>query len=52
MNRFNCYIRFTIRLDRWREGGLRQKRNNGGGCATIALKIGKRGEPWYTYVTE
>ena len=25
-----------VRLDRWCEGGLRQQRNNGGGCAECA----------------
>ena len=24
-----------VRLDGWCEGGLRQQRNNGGGCATM-----------------
>ena len=32
-----------VRLDGWCEGGLRQQRNDGGGC----MKIGKSGEPWY-----
>ena len=38
-----------VRLDGWCEGGLRQQRNDGGGCAT--RKIGKSREPWYIYVT-
>ena len=33
-----------VRLDGWCEGGIRQQRNDGGGC-------GKSGEPG-TYVTE
>ena len=34
-----------VRLDGWCECGLRQHRNDGGGCAT--MKTGKSGEPWY-----
>ena len=36
-----------VRLDGWCEGGLRQQRNDGGGCADNAGKIGKSGEHWY-----
>ena len=32
-----------VRPDGWREGGLRQQRNDN------ARKIGKSGEPWYRY---
>ena len=35
-----------VRLDGWREGGVRQQRNDDGGCATMR-KTGKRREPWY-----
>ena len=41
-----CTRETEVRLDGWCEDGLRQQRNDGGGCATMR-KIGKRGEPWY-----
>ena len=37
-----------VRLDGWCEGGLRQQRNDGGGCATMR----ERSESPGTYVTE
>ena len=39
--------RDQVRLDGWCEGGLRQQRNDDGGCATMRAKIGKSWEPWY-----
>ena len=36
-----------VRLDGWCVGGLRQQRNDGGGCVTMHKKVGKSGEPWY-----
>ena len=33
-----------VKLEGWFEGGLRQQRNDGGGCASM---LGKSGEPWY-----
>ena len=45
-------IKTEVRLDGWCEGGLGQQRNDGGGCAVMRDKIGKSGEPWYTYITE
>ena len=30
-----------VRLDGWCEGGLGQKRNDGGGCATMIRKSGE-----------
>ena len=37
-----------VRLDGWREGGVRQQRNDGW-CRLLdnARKIGKSGDPWY-----
>ena len=35
-----------VRRDGWCEGGLRQQRNDGGGCATM-LERPERVEPWY-----
>ena len=35
-----------VRLDEWCEGGLRQKRNDGGGCASVRERS-ESGEPWY-----
>ena len=40
-----------VRLDGWCEGGLRQQRNDGGGCATLRERS-KRVESPGTYVTE
>ena len=40
-----------VRLDRWCEGGLRQQRNDGGGCSTMREKS-ERVESPGTYVTE
>ena len=40
-----------VRLDGWCEGGVRQQRNDGGGCA-IKREISKRVESPVTYVTE
>ena len=40
-----------VRLDRWCEGGLRQQRNDGGGCATIRGRPESVKSPG-TYVTE
>ena len=40
-----------VRLDGWCEGGLRQQRNDGGGCATMRERL-KRVESPGTYVTE
>ena len=40
-----------VRLDGWCEGGLRQQRNEGGGCATMrsrSERVGNLG----TYITE
>ena len=37
-----------VRLDGWCEGGLRQQRNDGGGCATMRERVKSPG----TYVTE
>ena len=34
-------------MDGWCEGGVRQQRNDGGGCATMRERPGKREEPWY-----
>ena len=39
------------RLDGWCEGGLRQQRNDGGGCATMRLRPESVESPG-TYVTE
>ena len=38
-----CMRETEVRLDGWCEGGLRQWRNDGGGCS----KNRKSGEPWY-----
>ena len=40
-----------VRLDSWREGGLRQQRNDGGGCASMRERS-ERVESPGTYVTE
>ena len=40
-----------VRLDGWREGGLRQQRNDGGGCATMRERP-ERVESPGTYVIE
>ena len=40
-----------VRLDGWCEGGLRQQRNDGGGCATMREEL-ERVESPGTYVTE
>ena len=40
-----------VMLDGWCEGGLRQQRNDGGGCATMR-KRSERVESPGTYVTE
>ena len=40
-----------VRLDGWCEGGLRQQRNDGGGCATIRGRSESVESPG-TYVTE
>ena len=40
-----------VRLDRWCEGGLRQQKNYGGGCATM-LERSERVESPGTYATE
>ena len=40
-------------LDGWCEGNLGQQRNDGAWRLSVNVrKIGKSGEPWYTYVTE
>ena len=44
-------VRGKPRLDGWCEGGLRQQRNNGGGCATMRERP-ERVESPGTYVTE
>ena len=40
-----------VRLDGWCEGGLRQQRNDGGGCATMSERPERMESPG-TYVTE
>ena len=40
-----------VRLDGWCEGGLRQQRNDGGGCATMRKRPERVGSPG-TYVIE
>ena len=40
-----------MRLDGWCDGGLRQQRNDGGGCATMRERP-ERVESPVTYVTE
>ena len=40
-----------VRLNRWCEGGLRQQRNDNGGCATMRERS-ERVELPATYVTE
>ena len=40
-----------VRLDGWCEGGVRQRRNDGGGCATMRERPGSVESPG-TYVTE
>ena len=40
-----------VRLDEWCEGGVRQQRNDGGGCATMRQRS-ERVESPGTYVTE
>ena len=40
-----------VTLNGWREGGLRQQRNDGGGCATMRERS-ERVECPGTYVTE
>ena len=37
-----------VRMDGWCEGGLRQQRNDGGGCALMRERVESPG----TYVTE
>ena len=44
-------IETEVKLDGWCEGGLRQQRNGGGGCATIRERS-ERVESPGTYVTE
>ena len=39
-----------VRLDGWCEGGLRQQRNDSGGCATMRERPGRVESPG-TYVT-
>ena len=40
-----------VRLDGWCEGGLRQQKNDGGGCATMRERSERVENPG-TYVTE
>ena len=40
-----------VRLDGWSDGGLRQQRNDGGGCATMRERSERVDSPG-TYVTE
>ena len=40
------YEETEVRLDEWCEGGLRQQRNDGGGCATMR----ERSREWRTLV--
>ena len=40
-----------VRLDGWREGGLRKQRNDGGGCASMPERS-ETVESGGTYVTE
>ena len=40
-----------VRLDGWCEGGLRQQRNDGGGCPTMCERSERVDSPG-TYVTE
>ena len=40
-----------VRLDGWCEGGLKQQKNDGGGCATMSGRS-ERVESPGTYVTE
>ena len=40
-----------VRLDEWCEGGLRQQRNNSGGCVTMCERL-ERVESHGAYVTE
>ena len=40
-----------VRLDGWCEGGLRQQKNDGGGCATMRERSESVESPG-TYVTE
>ena len=44
-------VRRRLRLDGWCEGGLRQQRNGGGGCATMRERPERVKSPG-TYVTE
>ena len=51
-NQWRTGLRETeVRLDGWCEGGLRQQRNDGGGCATMRERL-KRVESPGTYVIE
>ena len=51
-NSNNISTRATeVRLDGWCEGGVRQQRNDGGGCATMRERS-ERVESPGTYVTE
>ena len=40
-----------VKLDGWCEGGIRQQRNDGGGCMTMRKKL-ERVESPGTYVSE
>ena len=43
-----------VRLDGWCEGGLRQRRNDCGGCATMrdrSERVESPGEPWWSRFT-
>ena len=36
-----------VRLDGWCEGGLRQQKNDGGGCSTMSERSERDSEPWF-----
>ena len=38
------WVDTEVRLDGWREGGLGQQRDYGGGCGKLEE------EPWYIYI--
>ena len=44
-------MKTEVRLDGWCEGGLREQRNDGGGCSTMRERP-ERVESPGTYVTE
>ena len=50
-NKFNKSRETEVRLDGWCEGGVRQQRNDGGGCATMRERP-KSVESPGTYVTK